>query len=162
MNYTTKGHSGRRGPACRFGQASSICATLDTSTAGANFDIVRRVNPAITQQLKLAAMAVGFLLLGRWIFLHPDKALLYTKAREVSPNLVVRTLIRGVALVFLLGGSWVLCSSVFDHAAPALLHAHPSAFPLFTKIAAVLLAVVSVSIGKGDKKEADRATAASQ
>ena len=107
-------------------------------------------------------MAVGFILLGRWVFLHPDKALLYTKARDVTPNQVVRTLIRGVALVFLLVGSWVLCSSVFDYAAPALLNAHPSAFPLFTKIAAVLLAAVSVSVGKPDKKEADRATAASQ
>lgn len=107
-------------------------------------------------------MAVGFLLLGRWIFLHPDKALLYTKARDVTPNQVVRTLIRGVALLFLLLGSWVLCSSVFDHAAPALLHAHPSAFSLGTKIAAVLLAAVSVSVGKTDKDEDDRATAASR
>ncbi|MGE5325304.1 MAG: hypothetical protein ACM3SW_20720, partial [Actinomycetota bacterium] len=113
-------------------------------------DIVRRVNPAITEQLKVAAMAVGFLLLGRGVFLHPDRALRYTKARDVSPDQFVRTLIRVVALVLLLMGSWVLCSSVFDYAAPALLHAHPSAFRLITKVAAVLLAVVSVSIGKRD------------
>jgi hypothetical protein len=121
------------------------------------------VNPLISERLKLIAIALGFVLLGRWIFFHPDKALLYTKARDVSPNQIVRTLIRGVALLFLVVGSWVLCSSVFDYAAPALLQAHPSAVRLGTKIAAVLLAAISVSVGKPDKKEeADRATAASR
>ena len=120
------------------------------------------MNPLISEQLKLIAIALGFVLLGRWAFLHPDKAPLYTKARDVPPNQAVRTVIRGVALLFLVGGSWVLCSSAFDYAAPGLLHAYPSGFRLATKIAAVLLAAISVSVGKPDKEEAERARAASQ
>lgn len=113
-----------------------------------------------SEYAKEVIMACAMLVAGRWAFLYPDRVLLFTKAREVSPSTISKILIRGVALLFALGGSWVLCSLIFEYTLPGLLHHHPTAFSVYKNASAVLLTILSLRIRKADTRKA--ATAASR
>lgn len=122
--------------------------------------IVPGVSDMFAEYAKEFFMAVAIVLAGRWAFLHPDRALLLTNARDAAPTKFSLTLIRGAALLVLLAGSWVLCSLVLRYSLSGLLHQHPAAFRASRNLSAILLAAASVFITKKTKTNA--ATAASR